>query len=207
MDVEIINATPNPVDVISRAAGICYGKVEPSFKRVEHCYKHEHMSPFEHASATFMVRGISRACSHQLVRHRLASYNQQSQRYCRIDVSNGDWYVKPPIFNRDDDIIAGSGTGFNQFYADNMRFAAINYQIALDAGVRPEDARYLLPEACKTEILVTMNVRELFHFLDTRQDDAAQWEIRELAHTIEDELRICGDVQWLQLVELRHPDY
>ena len=193
MDIEIMRVTEHPISVISDAAGICYGKTGVSINRVRHCYNHGHMSPFEHASATFRVSGISRACSHQLVRHRLASYNQQSQRYCRIDVHADGWYVMPPAFN----------SYLANRYREHMTDAALGYLVALESGIKPEDARYLLPEACKTEIIVTMNVRELFHFMDVRQDKAAQWEIRELANGIEESLRRCGDVEWTQLMEIR----
>lgn len=191
MDVSIINATPSPLHVISQAAGICYGKGDYSFNRVRHCFNHHHMSPFEHATATFLVSGISRACSHQLVRHRLASYNQQSQRYCRIDVSSDDWYVTPPSFPDEFD------------FGNSMFIAGCDYEAAILNGIKPEDARYLLPEACKTEIVVSMNVRELFHFLDERQSPGAQWEIHELADAMEEALRRCGDAEWLQLMEMR----
>lgn len=193
MDVSIINATPSPLHVISQAAGICYGKNDYSFNRVRHCFNHHHMSPFEHATATFLVSGISRACSHQLVRHRLASYNQQSQRYCKIDVHAEGWYVMPPSYS-----------GYmEQQYRRHMTDAALWYLVALESGIKPEDARYLLPEACKTEIVVSMNVRELFHFLDERQSPGAQWEIHELADAMEEALRRCGDAEWLQLMEMR----
>ena len=83
MEVKILAWTHSPVDLIATAAGTCYGKDDPSAKRVERCYKARHMGVFEHASVTFRIEGISRACSHQLVRHRMASYNQRSQRYCK----------------------------------------------------------------------------------------------------------------------------
>lgn len=188
MNIEIIAATPAPMDVISRAAGTCYDKDDTSRKRVETCYKRGHMSVFEHACATFRVDGISRACSHQLVRHRLASYSQLSQRYCEIDTS-GDWYVIPPTM---DDL---------KFH-EMMLSCATRYEISLNDGVRPEDARYLLPEATKTAITMTMNCRELYHFLDIRQDKAAQWEIRELAQGIENALRR-HHAQWRDLMDLR----
>lgn len=198
MDVSIIQATSSPMHVISQAAGLCYGKSDYSSSRLRHCYVNGHMSPFEHASVTFFARGISRACSHQLVRHRLASYNQQSQRYCRIDTNGGDWYVVPRKFV--DGNVYDADT--IDYFRDAMEQCAIRYNDALAAGVKPEDARYMLPEACKTEIVATMNVRELFHFLDVRQASGAQWEIHELADAIEQALRRCGD-EWSQLMDLR----
>jgi thymidylate synthase (FAD) len=192
MNVEVITATPRPMDVISAAAGCCYGKSNYSEKRVRTCYQAGHMSVFEHASATLRVSGISRACSHQLVRHRLASFNQRSQRYCKVDVESDDWYVVPERFAHD----------HPAEYAEHMRTCAESYACALRAGVKPEDARYLLPEATKTEIVVTMNVRELFHFLDLRESKAAQWEIRELAGAMVDALS-AYDGQWLEVMNLR----
>lgn len=188
IQIEIIAATSNPVDVISKAAGTCYGQDNVIVKRVRNCYKYGHMSVFEHASVTFKIRGISRACSHQLVRHRLASYSQESQRYCEIN-TDSDWYVTPDSFEN------------SYEYDEYMRVAAEEYKDALAAGIKPEDARYLLPEACKTKIVVTMNCRELFHFLDLRQDKSAQWEIRNLANELENALSWLHG--WSELMRIR----
>lgn len=188
MKVTILNKTDNPLQLISRAAGTCYGKSNYSAKRVKTCLQAGHLSVFEHASVTFKLDGISRACSHQLVRHRVASYSQQSQRYCRIDVDSDDWYVTPPIMSR------------GEQYQLAMRDAAGQYQGALDSGIKPEDARYLLPEATKTKIVVTMNLRELFHFFDTRDSQRAQWEIRDLAKAMHDAL--LDNPEWRELITM-----
>ena len=202
MEIEIISCTANPIKAISLAAGTCYGKHDVSAKRVRNCYKSGHMSVFEHASITFRVEGISRACSHQLVRHRLASFAQLSQRYCKVDVESHDWYVMSPEYQRapykDNPIL---GMPADDFFSLCMIDCAKNYSDALEAGIKPEDARYLLPEATKTNITVTMNARELFHFLDLRTSQSAQWEIRELAHMLEAELRKVDGWDWL--VDLR----
>jgi thymidylate synthase (FAD) len=191
MDVEAIAYTQAPLETISLAAGTCYGKHDISSKRVKSCYDSGHMSVFEHASVTLRISGISRACSHQLVRHRLASYSQQSQRYCKVDTSTHDWYVIPPQFKRD----------HPDEFRDHMEQCAAAYLGALGAGIRAEDARYLLPEATKTEITMTMNCRELFHFLDMRLDQHAQWEIRDLASAIRDEVYFIND-QWAALIDM-----
>lgn len=196
MKVDIVTATPYPMDAIAMAAGTCYGKADPNPKRVASCYKAGHMAVFEHASVTFRVEGISRACSHQLVRHRLASFCQESQRYCKVDLDT-DWYVTPPWFEE------GANRMFIDDYHRAMAAAAFNYLQGLKEGMKPEDARYMLPEATKTAITVTMNARELFHFLDLRQSQAAQWEIRELANEVE---RCVGEYagrQWRELMLLR----
>lgn len=178
--VEILSCTEDPVRVVSLAAGCCYGKSDVSEKRVKTCMTSGHLSVFEHVSATFKLSDISRACSHQLVRHRLASYSQQSQRYCKIDTSTDDWYVIPP------DIDSSS----ESTYRDYMWATACRYNDLLkNRGYSPEDARFVLPEATKTEIVVTMNFREFMHFLDLRLSKKAQWEIRRLAEVMLEELR------------------
>lgn len=192
MQVDIITATKRPVDVIGQAAGTSYGKDDPSAKRVWTCYKRGHMSVFEHASFTARVDGISRACSHQLVRHRLASFVQQSQRYTEVD-ADGQWYVTPPVFAERPD--------YTCWYNSQMNQALASYEGALAVGVDPEDARYLLPQSVCTTLTVTMNVREFFHFLDLRADSAAQWEIRDLATELLRKVRgISG--QWYELMGL-----
>ena len=138
MDVRIIKATENPVDVIAFAAGICYGKRDTDPRRVRACFKAEHLSVFEHASVTFMAEGISRACLAQLTRHRLASYCVESQRYNRYDLAGEYWYVIPE--GAEDKLT---------WFRKCMRDAASAYQQALNMGIKPEDARYLLPEAAK----------------------------------------------------------
>ncbi len=178
MEVSIMSKTPDMVDVISRSAGICYGKDDKSIRRLRNCYKVGHTGVLEHASVSFLVRGISRACSHQLVRHRMASYAQESQRYNKYDLSGDDWYVIPPSV-----IEAGEEVGFR---AETEKQAKAYHRL-LTKGVKPEDARYLLPEAMKTSIVVTRNIRDLFHFFDLRLGPRAQWEIRELA----EQMAIC----------------
>lgn len=190
MKVDVIYATANPLDVIAIAAGTSTGHMNPDHRRVRRCYESGHMSVFEHASVTLAVTGISRACSHQLVRHRMASFVQLSQRYTRLD--GDDWYVMPPALAEADK----GGTFELQFL-----LARHCYEDALKAGVKPEDARFLLPEATKTDITMTVNVRELFHFLDLRCDSHAQWEIRDLANAIRDEVDGIND-QWHELMSL-----
>ena len=179
MEVEVIEMTRNPVDVISRAAGMCYGKRDYSDKRVRRCMELGHMSVLEHASVTFRIDGISRACSHQLVRHRMASYCQLSQRYKKPDFTT-EWYVTP------------EGMTFAQraAFSAAMSTSKRKYTGLIKKGMSPEDARYVLPEATKTSIVVTMNFRELLHFLSLRMDKAAQWEIRKMAEKMADVLSV-----------------
>ena len=190
MEVRIIKATENPVDVIAFAAGVCYGKRDANPRRVRACFKAEHLSVFEHASVTFMAEGISRACLAQLTRHRLCSFCVESQRYCKYDLKGDDWYVMPQSFKSDE-----------PYFRKCMRDAAQHYKVCVAGGTKPEDARYLLPEATKTSAVVTMNCRELFHFLDMRTDGSAQWEIRDIAWMLYEKL---GDhsKQWCDLMQL-----
>lgn len=201
MEVYIVQATENPIHVISECAGTCYGKSDYSFRRVRNCFNKNHMSVFENASITFRIEGISRACSHQLVRHRLASFCQESQRYCKVDTDIRDWFVKPKAFCAGDDNPVLTMEN-DEFFYGCMLDAARNYKDALKAGIKPEDARYLLPEATKTNLTMTMNVRELFHFLDLRTDKAAQWEIRELAEEMVRQIKDFIGYEWKELIEL-----
>ena len=172
----IRSKTSDMIGAISEAAGLCYGKTDRSVKRVRNCYKVGHTGILEHATVSFLVKGISRACSHQLVRHRIASYLQESQRYVKYDLSGDDWYVIPPSIDNNIYMLAE--------YNDRMAADAKAYRDALAYGINPEDARYLLPNAMKTNVIVTMNVRSLFHFFDLRLGPRAQWEIREIAESM-----------------------
>ena len=133
-----------------------------------------HYSTLEHASYTFAIEGVSRALTHQLVRHRLASYNQQSQRYVKF--KNGVEVVKPHTVCESPEAEA--------IFDEAVSAATEAYQKLLAAGIPAEDARYLLPNAAESKIVVTMNIRELLHFFEHRCCNRAQWEIRELAHAM-----------------------
>jgi len=192
VQVTVITATTNPMDVIGIAAGMCYGKPTPSPKRVRRCAKAGHMSVFEHATATLQIEGISRACLAQLTRHRIASYSVMSQRYCKVDAGSL-WYVAPPsIVDTDAEVL----------FRYRMTVCMDEYLHMLACGVKPEDARYLLPEATKTSLVMTINARSLQNFLALRLDSHAQWEIRELAVTIERELECRCDGQWPELIRI-----
>ena len=129
-----------------------------------------HGSVLEHCCFTFSIEGISRACSHQLVRHRIASYSQQSQRYVKGDKFG---YVIPPEIEKREDL--------KKAFDEHMRNTMVLYNTLVLSGIKKEDARYLLPNATTTNIVVTMNARELLHFIGLRTSPRAQWEIRELA--------------------------
>ena len=128
-----------------------------------------HESVFEHACFTFRVEGISRVTSHQLVRHRLASYTQQSQRYVKL---------KNPKFIVPDRIMESE---FRDEYLELLEKASQLYRKMVENGIRKEDARFILPQGIETKIVITMNGRELRHFFKLRCSIEAQWEIRTLA--------------------------
>lgn len=138
-----------------------------------------HHSVIEHASFTFSVEGVSRALTHQLVRHRIASFSQQSQRYVSMEHSD---YVTPKSVEADEDA--------KRIYDSIMDDIWTAYGRLLEM-VPPEDARYVLPNGCTTNITITMNARELFHFFSLRCCERAQWEIRELADEM---LEMCAEV-------------
>ena len=183
MHVELLYHTPDPERAIATAARLCYAPVGAAElmetmpdERVKSVLstimESGHFSTLEHASYTFAIDGVSRALTHQLVRHRLASFNQQSQRYVKF--KDGVDVVVP------DSVKATPET---QAVFDEAIDACVSaYKKLLDAGVPAEDARYLLPNAAESKIVVTMNVRELLHFFNLRCCNRAQWEIREMAH-------------------------
>lgn len=190
MKVAVIRATESPMHAISEEAGMCYGKTDYNPKRVERCLRNGHTSVAEHVSATFRIEGISRSCLAQLTRHRMASFSVMSQRYCEI--GGDDWYVIPPSV-----IEAGEEVGF----VAEVEKAAKAYHRLLAKGVKKEDARFLLPEATKTSLIMTINVRSLMNFLSLRLGKSAQWEIRKLAEQIEQALMEMGG-EWSDLMAL-----
>ena len=182
MDVKLLFHTPDPERAIAAAARLCYAPVgaaelldamsDEAVRRVlKTIITSGHTSALEHAVYTFAVDGVSRALTHQLVRHRLASYNQQSQRY--VTYAEEPCFITPPSVATDP--VASAA------FAEATAAAFAAYRALVDAGVPAEDARYLLPNAMETKIVVTMNVRELLHFFELRCCKRAQWEIRELA--------------------------
>ena len=165
MNVTLVQATPNPVETIAQIASICYdSNPKDPMKLAKHLYKGGHHSVFEHIYFTFKIEGISRACSHQLVRHRHCSFTQRSQRYCSED---GFECVTPPGVDE--------GLFWNEM--EDLKDLYCKYQYL---GVPNEDARYILPNACATSLYLSCNLRELIHMANERLCTRAQWEIRDL---------------------------
>lgn len=178
MHVEIIGITNfeggdgNPEALLEHAGRACYRSIprgDPG-RFLKARIREGHESIIEHASVTFEIHGISRACSHQLVRHRIASYSQESQRY--VDMSAPDYVVPPSVAESAQAMAVWDGL---------MEQVSAAYHQLRELGVRKEDARFVLPNATTTLIIVTMNFRSLRHFFSVRCDRAAQWEIRALA--------------------------
>ena len=193
--------TPAPDQVCNLAARVCVSDEMPEMEYVDHrirfwtdgdckALKHAiqsgHESVAEHATFTFAVSGVSRALTHQLVRHRVASFSQQSQRYVRM--KDFDYIIPDSIKDNTDLLWKGSildGLNNNTVaweYELLMDQIYRVYSRLIEVGIPEEDARYILPNACTTNIIVTMNARELRHFFALRCCERAQWEIRELAN-------------------------
>lgn len=253
LKVKILAHTPSPNDVIAMAGKLCYSSVgieglgekltpAKSEEFVNKLMGMGHESPLEHVTFTFGIEGISRACSHQIVRHRIASYSQQSQRYVKLDQFE---YIVPPaiaeneylkymftlhmeetqklydslverlianrliseeyseevedvkctlenkgiiIINENNSLTDNPlhvAVFLNEFYSKNFKLYCKIEKQAI------EDARYVFPNACETKLVVTMNVRSLYHFFEERCCERAQWEIRELATEM---LKQCKEV-------------
>jgi len=182
MQVKLITFTPDPDKVCAAAALGCRSD-QAAFeffdslqeKRVKgilrDTVKKGHHSVIEHASFTFSVAGVSRALTHQLVRHRIASYSQQSQRHVRLDEPT---YVAPTSIR--------DKPNLQEKYSDFMVGAWDLYKELVENGIPEEDARFVLPNATTSNIVITMNARELVHFFNLRCCMLAQWEIREMGN-------------------------
>jgi len=180
--INLLKYTEKPETMVAVAARLCYSPVGVSElldelgekevnKLVRFVIKSGHLSTTEHICFTFAIEGVSRALTHQLVRHRVASYNQQSQRY--VSFRDNFEYIVPPEIEKNNDI--------RKKYDSLIREIHDMYKELLDSGIEAEDARYLLPNAAETKIIVTMNGRELLHFFTVRCCNRAQWEIRKMA--------------------------
>lgn len=198
MKVTLITHTPNPEKVVAAAAKLCYSNAdsietlmegltdEAVSKFIKHLSNMGHQSPSEHASFTFGVEGVSRTLLAQLTRHRLASYSVQSQRYVSM---NGLGYVEPPSIKDDtelDVLFTEAMTLQNRVYdVLQKKLSEKHVENGMDKSAADkaanEDARFVLPNAATTRMIVTMNARSLLHLFELRCCNRAQWEIRELA--------------------------
>ena len=178
MKVELIAYTPEPDIIAAAAAKLTHSKSDASEllkedrekmkKLLRIVIKMGHTSVVEHAYFTFAISGVSRALTHQLVRHRIASYSQQSQRYVEQEME----YVTPPSILKNERI--------RKKYDEMMKKIWELYN-EMKEEVPIEDARYILPNATTSKIIVSMNARSLLNFFELRCCLHAQWEIRKLA--------------------------
>ena len=205
LTVKLIAHTPNPEQVVAAAAKLCYSAVgvealmedldqEKSRKFLRMLSDLGHASPTEHASFTFAIEGVSRALLAQITRHRIASYSVQSQRYVRLDDFR---YVIPPEIEAIPEAKAAFLESMDEDakrYLDLVKKLEEGHTARLMAEGLPEkqarakaskqaneDARFVLPNACETKMVVTMNARSLQNFFHLRCCSRAQWEIRQLA--------------------------
>ncbi|MCR4963222.1 MAG: FAD-dependent thymidylate synthase [Firmicutes bacterium] len=189
MHVQLLTYTPNPEQVVAAAARLCYSsqsgeeiaaamQEQDTAAFIGRLRQMGHFSTFEHASFTFAIDGVSRALSHQLVRHRLASYSQKSQRYVK---ENHFSYVVPPSVSRSPQT--------EEEYRRLMEEIGGLYSRLLEQGVAAEDARYILPNATVTNLIMTMNARSLLNFFQLRCCNRAQWEIRHMAQLMRREVQ------------------
>lgn len=186
MKVELISYSNLGEKVCGIGARTCTSdkiptKEDDTSKALKSAISSGHESVLEHFTMTFAVSGVSRALTHQLVRHRLASYSQQSQRY--VNMGGFEYVIPKSIEGASDDV-------YNE-YLSLMDAINKTYQSFIERGIPEEDARYILPNACCTNIIVTMNARELRTFFKYRVCNKAQWEIRELAKQM---LALCKEV-------------
>ncbi|PHS33177.1 MAG: thymidylate synthase (FAD) [Alkaliphilus sp.] len=206
MRVRVITHTPEPEKTIAAAASLCYspkditslldGMNDEKVERlINMLAKLGHESPFEHISFTFGIEGVSRSLTHQLVRHRIgSSYSQKSQRY----VTEGafEYIVPPEIKNKPEalklykEAMKSQQIAYDkiveilkkEYYDDQLKIGKTEKRAKSFAEKKAiEDARFVLPNACETKIIVTMNARALFNFFHHRCCNRAQWEIRDLA--------------------------
>jgi thymidylate synthase (FAD) len=199
MEVKLLVYTQRPLEVLYTAFRSCYsnktpqkiweevlsGKIsqEKMAEFIEEVLSTGHASPLEHISFTFAISGISRALSHQLVRHRIGiSFSQQSQRY--VEFKEGKFpYVLPESVKR---------SGLENKFRKHMERSGRLYEELLKAGVKKEDARFVIPNACTTNFELTLNFQSLLHICDLRLCTRAQWEIREMVAKMKAEVtRVC----------------
>lgn len=206
MRVELIAWTPEPEKVVAAAAKLCYSKSdaigllngltqESAARFINMLGNLGHASPLEHASFTFAISGISRACLAQITRHRVASYSVQSQRY--VDMADFKYVVPPEIETDEDTLQLFDGLMEDAAYCYKniqsyltkrhedflVEHCHMSQESAHKKAVKlaSEDARFVLPNACTTNMVMTMNARSLLNFFYLRCCNRAQWEIQELA--------------------------
>ena len=188
MNVKLIGFTPTPEKIPAMAAKLTHSKSKPEdldkisdkeLKAIlEQVMNLGHTSIIEHTCFTFAISDVSRSLTHQLVRHRIASYAQQSQRYVNLEEPN---FVTPPKISKDKKM--------KKAYDMTMKSIWEEYNKLIELGIPAEDARFVLPNAACTNIIVSMNARSLLNFFELRCCQHAQWEIRQVANKMLQEVK------------------
>lgn len=171
MNVDLLDITDNSLEKIGKYAGICYNSstnTDACIKRAVSCKDKGHLATLRFAYATFHINGISRACSHQFVRSKHLDFLQRSQRYCNEQNTS---FIYP-------------GTNQDTRISSAYQSAMAAYNQLIEAGIKKEDARFVLPEGTSTELIVVGNFQAWLDFIKLRGDTHAQWEIRQVAKTI-----------------------
>lgn len=169
MEVELLQITPNAEEFIGKCASICYDSSTDSgacVKRAAACVSKGHLATLRFAHATFRVSGISRSCSHQFVRSKHLDFLQRSQRYCSEEDVN---FINPDGYD---------------LFDHHYQYCLSTYRTLLEMGYKKEDARFVLPEATCTSLIVTGNLQAWIDFIRLRSGKEVQWEIREVANKI-----------------------
>ncbi len=180
LKVTLLTYTPNPEKIIAIAARQCYSRLsaieiaenikeEDIERMIKIIIERGHFSVLEHAYFTFAIEGVSRVCTHQLVRHRIASYSQQSQRHVKIEED----FIMPNTIKENEKA--------KEIFNETLELCKKSYKKLIEMGIPIEDARYILPQSSPTKIIVTMNARALLNFFELRCCLMAQWEIRRVA--------------------------
>lgn len=199
MKVELLEMSTNAEEIIYSSARQCYSekdafeifikskniKKEKIEKFIKEIVQSGHESVLEHVKFTFAISGVSRALTHQLVRHRIASYSQQSQRYVNMENFN---YIIPPSIKSDRVLLEIYQNVLEEIRKGYKKIVERFKELGIEGEMANQDARYILPNAVETKIVVTMNCRELLNFFKVRCCSRSQWEIRELAYKM---LEIC----------------
>jgi thymidylate synthase (FAD) len=235
MQVELLDSTPNPEELVCRAARGDYssdwvgrdvpfeevmepvdgdGLQEKTETLMDHLMRSGHWGPFEHPSATFAVKGVSRSCMAQITRHRHASFDVMSLRYVELSGEQelGEAFVYPETFEAEE-VVSREGMEEIGMSADERRELADEvyqqcidaYTDLVDAGVPKEDARMLLPLGTRVNMTFSMNARAVMHLLDMRLKADAQWEVRNLSRRVLEECK-----EWMpytfEKYEEQHPN-
>ena len=186
MKVTLVNSAENE-KLTELSAAICVDKLDnPTEKGMLSAINSGHDSILEHLPLTFLVEDISRACSHQLIRHRIASYSQMSQRYAKVKTRGEKWFITPRSIATHR--IEGSYTLDNKYQQLMVHIAEL-YNEMCEAGIPNEDARMVLPNACFTSIMVSMNARSFSEAATLRTCNRAQWEIRQMFKLMRDSIK------------------